>query len=1223
MLAGTACDGRTEKDPTGNTSTGSGGARLMGLQYGRLVDIYAYRRVEVGIKDRLDPRNRHAVLVQRDVVVGPRVQNGDPFATDTASYRYLPYDRQAGRRGLLILWDDQNKDEKAAYDRALLNATNSLASVNDHAAFQPGNQLAPPMVPADAAIVLTFDSPLGLDSAFFRQVPTALQVLQLVGNPDVVSHGAAYRLLDTRIVSKENGRILIIDPEISGFEAVGRVPNPRGLPQSQNQTAANIRIAFPTSGIVSNQLKVATDAIQELNSVDVNGDDAVIRDFRSGSILDDFVGNLPDEDMPEIATRKTMGIMSVDVAKRMVVVNKRFANLILRPRLPFVDGPISTLDGRPLGPRAVPQGTAFQNGDTISQDIVSPVTGEVVRIQGEVLQNLDIPILEGHPNLGKGGAGPTAILILSTVSGTDSLGNPVVMEGSRLEPLGKACEAKVHYHDQVILPGNEDVGDAGRRDEFLRFTPAPPKLDANRNPLPPNKNIAPNVQVSVEFSKPMYLPSVKSDENVILANRTGDVWKYLANPKVATVATEPTIATDLRGDGMAINLNPPLGLLHKKGTAEDYYFHAAVAEQPATDRSGKKLLVSDTDKRLDAVTFRFSLDKAAEDNLVASIVRRFVSADEDGTSEQDIILDYFGQYQVLPALGAMFGSPTLRFTRVADSSTLPSILRGNMGECSVSMPPETLYHGPIMLVTPPNPPEGWVIEPLVPQGSRVQWTYREDDFQLSHRNPQDFELDVEQLYWAPFIARSPSLFTFDVFDRFSMTLGTAEKRPDTRVRVTNPPPPGVPRCSRDTAWSARNGLSTNFAGNYLDNSSRAVVVSRKIYMINPQKQFSAKSGVVMMGWPDFEKTYTWRDRRDVGWDSARGVAVGLGGSQAPNNTSTGDRTLDITSPWLPELDDKGAPIANNTALNFSSGYSNLQADDFKGKTTQDHHPIALPLLVDVKVWPDDKANGLAKGTNRFQLAGINAPQPSPEVGFYNAGIPWMRVQSSGGLDLKNNETFVNPETVGTAIGGWLQNGFFGRFNAPPGDGMTYWGQADFVRKKSVITAGYVDMLLPNKNEFTPPPGWSGSQFGKNGYPDLTSLGGAGMRAGEITILTTPSFQELPAGTSIKIDYRGSESFDKSDTVYKPIAKETAVNRGNLLSPDFAEEQFRYVGSKRIKALGMTNYVSKASLLVDPKTRVAPRFINWRFTFFNNAQVNPATVPFLEFFAVKYRLRSPK
>ena len=972
MLTGTACDGSSSSKQTGDTGT-TGRAKIMGLQYGRLVDVYAYRRVDVGNKDRLDPRNRLPVLVQSEVVVGPRLQNDDPFATDTAAYRYLPYDRKAGRRGLLILWDDTNAEEKAAFDRALLNATQSLSQVNDFASFQPGNQVSAPVIPADAAIVVTFDKALGLSTDFFRQVPTALQVLQLIGNPNVVSYGAAYKLLDTRIVSQNNGKTLIIDPVITGNEAIGRVPNARGLPQSQNQTTANIRISIPTSGIVSGQLKVAPDAIEELNSVDVNGDDAVIRDFRSGSVQDDFVGNLPDVDDPEIVARKTMGIMSVDVKKRLVVVNKRYADLIIRPRLPFVDGPIATLDGRPLGPRAVPQGTAFQNGDTISQSIVSVLTGEIVTIQGEVLQNMDIPSLEGHPKLGEGGEGATSILVLSRVSGTDSKGNVVTMQGSTIEPLGIECEAKIHYHDQIVLPGNNDVGDAARRDEFLRFTPAPPKLDGNRNPLPPNKNISPTVQVAVEFSKPMYFPSVKADENVILANRTGDDWKFLSNPKVATVATEPVIATDLRGDGTALNLNPPLGLLHQKGTAENYYFHAAVTGATALDRSGRRLLISDTDQPLDAVTFQFSLDSAAENNLVGAIVRRFVSADEDGTNEQDIITDYFGQYQVLPELGAMFGSPTLRFSRVADSSTLPNILRGNMGECTAATPPETLYHGPIMLVTPPNPPEGWVIEPLVPQGSRLQWTYREDDFQLSHRSAQDMELDVEQLYWAPFIARTPALFTFDVFDRFEMILGTAEKRPDTRVGMAGMPP----ACTRDAAWSARNGLSTNFEGNYLDNSDRVVVVAKKLFMINPQLQFSAKSGVVMMGWPEFEKTYTWRDRTTVGWDSSKGLATGLGGSQAPNNTSTGDRTLDITSPWLPELDDKDEPIANNTALNFSSGYSNIQPDDFKGTLTQDHSPIALPLLVDVKVWPDDKANGYAKGTNRFQLAGINAPQPSP------------------------------------------------------------------------------------------------------------------------------------------------------------------------------------------------------------------------------------------------------
>src|SRR5204863_461608 len=74
--------------------------------------------------------------------------------------------------------------------------------------------------------------------------------------------------------------------------------------------------------------------------------------------------------------------------------------------------------------------------------------------------------------------------------------------------------------------------------------------------------------------------------------------------------------------------------------------------------------------------------------------------------------------------------------------------------------PGLLYWDPQMsaFIGPPVPivyefwqvqgqPVGRVIEPLKPQGSRMQMRYIEDDFSLSYRQPSDFGLDVEQIYW--------------------------------------------------------------------------------------------------------------------------------------------------------------------------------------------------------------------------------------------------------------------------------------------------------------------------------------------------------------------------------------------------------------------------------------------------------------------------------------------
>jgi hypothetical protein len=296
-----------------------------------------------------------------------------------------------------------------------------------------------------------------------------------------------------------------------------------------------------------------------------------------------------------------------------------------------------------------------------------------------------------------------------------------------------------------------------------------------------------------------------------------------------------------------------------------------------------------------------------------------------------------------------------------------------------------------------------------------------------------------------------------------------------------------------------------------------------------------------------------------------------------------------------------------------------QADDFKGDRKQDHHPIALPLLVDFFVYPDDPKNGLAKSDNLFQIGYMGPLYPAPGHGYYNQGWPWLRVHTTGGIDTQLNEIIVDPKNTFTAIGGWLNNAILGRFNAPPGDDHLHWAQIDVMRKVSTVTYGYVDTLMPGKNDVTGPSGWAPD---KNGYPNLAAIS-ANLRPTDFSVVMSPTPEQLPTGTQILVEFRGAETFDKSDTIYAYAIDETATSRGNLLNADYACEQYRYATSGRVLATGLTNYVRDPEMLVNDTKGVAPRFVNWRITFTNNTAVNPARVPYLDYFALVYRVRNPQ
>ncbi|MCA8957333.1 MAG: hypothetical protein KDC87_14760, partial [Planctomycetes bacterium] len=375
----------------------SGGALLRSVEYGRLVNIYAYQRIDATRDDRRDTVNRRPVLIAKEVVIRPDVEHQNLFDTFgnarvDANYRFLPFDVEVGHEEVVILWDNRIPPEKAKFDEAFASATNNLPIIPGSYRTQDTSTVPIPVVPRNAAICLNFDRELGVDTAFFSANPNAVQVLEFI-TPLNSTSAANFRPIPARVLA--NGSRVVIDTSLVGGEAQGG-RNTDGLPPSGDNQTANVRIALPTVGVVSRQLEFASDPIAALNGLDSRGDQAVIRDFRSGNIRDREVGALADVEAPMVVTHVKMGITEIDTANRILTVNKRNYDLAIRGRIPYVDGALDAATGLASGPAVQPLITALRSGDVISQVVRAP-SGEQVRIRAEVVMNLDVGNTVGDP----------------------------------------------------------------------------------------------------------------------------------------------------------------------------------------------------------------------------------------------------------------------------------------------------------------------------------------------------------------------------------------------------------------------------------------------------------------------------------------------------------------------------------------------------------------------------------------------------------------------------------------------------------------------------------------------------------------------------------------------------------------------------------------------------------------------------------------------------------
>jgi hypothetical protein len=1301
LAAFAACDGSTkdgEFGPSGSQPS------LVSVEIGRLVDVYAFRRIDPSVGDRRLRMNRELELIDRDVMINANIESQSLFdaagnLAATADYEFLPFDKNVGHEQLIILWDDRDGPEQESFSGALASAQTGLSQLPASYRAQNTQTRPIPIVPRNAAIRLRFSGNLDVSPDFFVANPSAIQLLEFKGDPEVVQPVDAFRILQYRVVPQ--GDSIILDTTILGGEAAGGITS-SGLPLSADNVTANIRIAIPVRGSVLSTFYVDRDGVSELNGVDSAARESVIRDFRSGNLADGLAGRQSEPEAPKIVGAMAMGIIGIDAVARTITVNKRGNLVPIRARYPFVDGPLDST-GLPLGPLAIPTQRALRAGDLLTQDVIVQLldgTFETVGLRAEVLQNLRIsanandPTVGTSPNAPAGDSGQgetwlTADLRVATLSpGRDSDGNRVSFRlNATLE--GEDCSLRAIYVEEVpFSSGGTVLSDRQWRNQFVRIEPTPGV---------PGVDVDPNASVSIEFTKPMDLDQVDNTSNLLVTNVASVVESFstqMDDPKRATTRVVPTRLSDLSGDGTILRLQPPMGFAHigsldPSAPAETYSVHVRLKEGGVTDLAGNSLEVfDDIGNPQEAWSVDFTLDLNAAPNPVGWHTYRFEAEDEDGTLPGSV--DMFGQFRL--ENGRLFGASGIRFGRSASSNNLQTVSRINRGECwdsgdptdpienpfgfigTTTTPNSTIppAAGPPLGVVPvdatgaPHPgllywdpqmsdeispapqvypyyqsvpqPVGRVIEPLKPQGSRMQMRYLEDDFTLSYTQPSEFGLDIEQMYWSPF---NDETVLYDEFDRFTMSLGHARMRPDEHwLLILDPMDPEAAWCVLDCA-SMNSSLSTVFADNPLQGSTMTPVFEDRIYSINPNEAFRDGANFTYVPFPKFDRSYTWRDSRLVTVD-ATGNVIGLGGAQNPDGAlPNDDKTANIDSPWI-------TSVVDPEFAQFGSGVWVQDPGDFVGSNQRDHDPIALPLLVDMKLFPDDSANGLASATNGFQVAMLGPPSNfagGDPGGYYDSvasgcgnGYPsWprVRVHASGGFDLiTGGEIRIDPANTLSAQQSVVKDAGLGAaatalFLAPAGDGMLHWSRADFVRKVSTTTFGFFDTLQPQRSELV-------GQNPEAGFPDWLGVNPL-LRMTDILVQLDPPQTRQPAGTGVLVELRASETIFNSSELYNPIfganANDSLPNlgnndpgRGNLLNAHYSCEAYRYssanvASAPRVVATGLTSYVTEDEItdISNPATGLYPRFLNPRLVMTNNVDVSPTLSPSLRSMSIVYRL----
>lgn len=593
--------------------------------------------------------------------------------------------------------------------------------------------------------------------------------------------------------------------------------------------------------------------------------------------------------------------------------------------------------------------------------------------------------------------------------------------------------------------------------------------------------------------------------------------------------------------------------------------------------------------------------------------------------------DLFGAF--VYADGVLQARPTTRARKIADNLNQAPVAdqASNLRWC-----PEPALGEPQIASNTSTTPFGQGIQnPLNPYGCRLQTVWREIDLSLSRVDPYDFNLDVEQMYWAPFIGAN---ITFDEFDRVSLFLGHCEFRPEPCVgnfsALPTFPESGLQPAFQDNYVRNVRPLSTAFESQpapfpaYVD-ASMTIDSSRTVLEPNRINRF--------LPLPTFRKPYfVYRDETVV----EQGGVI-----QAGSDLEGSAFTPYILSPFL---NGQGRRVvASGTALQFRDAFWNTGINyNLTNTSGQDRSTdglcasIALPLMADFWTYCDQAS--LPAG-NGYIATGFNGWQISITV--QSAPNPYFRAFSAGhGPGTSAQALCVGPggSAWSSAAGGYSATG---QPLGQPRDNSFYWIMIDFLKRASVVTAGFLDIYNPHRIQ-TLADTRLGPYFLTGPTPSLPQ-----------DVLPVfnydfdPPQSAQPGGTSVVVQFRGAGPVDPDPWYWRRWYQTPATTAAALqptatnfpLDPQKAgDAHIRKFDDRPQGASGarnwwtyfytknLTGYVQDPNQLMstsyllqfaNPNDQFTPRtlrYINWRYLMTNNTDANPPVAPNIDTFTFNYR-----
>ncbi len=1270
------------------TTGGTGNARLLAVEYGRLVDIYGL--VDIAGESSVE-------LFENDVMVGPDIQDERSGNSSKADgeilYDFISPNPDNLQPRLLITRDIGSTEFKSAYDALgarLRKITPGL--------FGQDTTVNPfSVAPRNGVFQLSFAADLGVTDEFFvtkdqnGQVTglkntEAVQLLKIVGDPRDGSHQGDFQVIPARVIVK--GHRLLIDPVLLGTEGLQYQTRntASGMPASPDQVGSNIRIAIALEG----PLRI-TDVSEDEGSAYISTNNqafrSVVRDFRSGNELDDSSdiarGFIRDPEPPrlvgEILTFMEK-VEALNAGTQVITVYKNYRNHEIDR------GDVLRIVDRASGLVYGTTEVVTDPVDDLGKPEVQHVRVVVRAVPG--LLDLDPRKMPGYPS--------------NTTEREEWLRRNapkvvVVAEftHSRIDPINGG-----YYGDD---PSN-----------FLSMTPEPlPRL--NGDPSDPTENVSPFAGAIIRFTKPVDLSTVRAYDSFFFATRNvldEDVIKsefvtpnnidplQFNKDKFITPHLVVSRVFDEDGSQTVMRLQPVMGFFlndemrppsnETKGqplpkfTPYPYFLHLLGGKEGVRDLSGNEIdfqssQPSQSTKQsiTDFLAIPFTLDTRRlpngepvfADNEVVNIARRYADVDEDPmpsyymkdelptlggtpTVKTYPVDDVFGAVTYL-SNGRLIARPTSRVTKIVDDLNQqpapPQMLSGGVLEGANDLRWCPWYAGEAQVASNSAGVKfGQGIQnPLNPYGARVMMLWREIDMSLSRVDPYDFNLDVEQMYWAPFTGTA---VTYDEFDRVSLFLGASEFRPEPCVGVFNAlaslPGSGLQSLFKDN-WAYNKKPVTGERDQ--DVAPHPAYLDRNL-LIDPTKSFTEPNGInLYMPLPEFQKPYyVWRDEQSV---------LQGGNSQKGSDVKNSNQNVDtyIISPYA---GGQGRTVYSNAGqVQFARAFwGNFQEYGLQATTRRDSFTggglgsIALPLLADFWTYPDDPelpaGNGfLATGFNGWQIALSVQSGAQPNFRAFSGGVAGV---------LGKPPIHVDPSTPAwtRAAGGYNPNtGNRAGLNA---DNSVYWLMADFLKRQTVMTNGFVEILNPHRM----PQRNYGEGDPRLGPFFVDSAGSTKLPTGVLPNFDwsfEPPLESLPSGTGIVPQFRAASMVDPAPWRWtnlngaragspakayyhgeQPTAENFPLNPfiagdahmrkyDDRLVNGQARNHWAYYYNRQVTSYTTDiNEMMESNFLVNfvgPNETLAPdevKYFNWRFIMRNNVEATPPVSPSVESFSVTYR-----